>query len=113
MKVLVKNKRAGFDYELLETIDAGIVLRGCEVKALKTQTANLRDALVKIDQQGVWLINCDIPLYKKTDPNQLPGYEPKGRRKLLLTKRQAGRLRERTHTTGLRLIPLEIFADSR
>ncbi|MDP2670735.1 MAG: SsrA-binding protein [bacterium] len=50
MKVLAKNKRARFDYELLETLGAGIVLRGFEVKSLKTQTANLTDAIVKIDQ---------------------------------------------------------------
>jgi len=113
MKVLAKNKRARFDYELLETLGAGIVLRGFEVKSLKTQTANLTDAIVKIDQYWVWLINCDIPLYKKTSPKQEPWYEPKGRRKLLVTKQQAGRLRERTHKTWFRLIPIAILADAR
>lgn len=111
MKPIIKNKKAFFDYEILETLDAGIVLAWHEVKALKTQKANLSDAFIKIDERELWLINCDIPLYKKTHPQLVWSYDPKGRRKLLVTARQRTRLRERTHKTGYRLIPLELFLD--
>ena len=113
MRILAKNKRAYHDYEILETLDAGIILRWFEVKSLKTQKANLTDAFIKIDEREIWLINCDIPLYNKTDIHLIPRYEPKGRRKLLVTTRQRTRLWERTHKTWYRLIPLEIFADGR
>lgn len=113
MKLLAKAKRAFYDYTILETLEAGIMLRGFEVKALKTQKANLSDAFVKLDEREIWLINCDIPLYKKTDVHLVPWYDAKGRRKLLITANQRTRLRERTHKTGYRLIPLEIYEDSR
>jgi SsrA-binding protein len=113
MSLLAKNKRAHFDHTILETLEAGIILRWFEVKALKTHKANLSDAFIKIDAREVRLINCDIPLYKKTDIRLVPWYEPKGKRKLLITANQRTRLRERTHKTGYRLIPLEIYEDSR
>ena len=113
MDLIAKNKRAHFDNEILDTLDAGIVLRGFEVKALKTQKANLSDSFIKIDAREIWLINCDIPLYKKTSHQLIPHYEPKGRRKLLITSQQRTRLRERTHKTGYHLIPLEIYEDDR
>ncbi|MBP6256798.1 SsrA-binding protein [Patescibacteria group bacterium] len=77
MRLLAKNKRAHFDYTILETLEAGIILRGFEVKALKTQKANLSDAFIKIDEREIWLINCDIPLYKKTDIHLVSRYEAK------------------------------------
>lgn len=113
MKLLAKNKRASFDYTILETLEAGVVLRWFEVKALKTQKANLSDGFIKIDAREIRLINCDIPLYKKTDTHLVPRYEAKWKRKLLLTSNQRTRLRERTHKTWYRLIPLEIYEDSR
>lgn len=113
MKILAKNKRASFDYDIIETLDTGIILRGFEVKALKTQKANISDAIIKVDEREIRLINCDIPLYKKTHPQMVGAYDAKGRRKLLITTRQRARLRERTHKTGYRIIPLEIYMDSR
>lgn len=113
MKLLAKNKRATFDYTILDTREAGIVLRGFEVKSLKTQKANLTDAFIKIDEREIRLINCDIPLYRHTNITLVPRYVAKGKRKLLLTTNQRTRLRERTHKTWYRLIPLEIYEDSR
>lgn len=113
MRLLAKNKRAHFDYTILETLEAGIILRWFEVKALKTQKANLSDAFIKIDEREIRLINCDIPLYKKTDIHLVNRYEAKWKRKLLVTSQQRTRLRERTHKTWYRLIPLEIYEDSR
>lgn len=111
MKTLVHNKKAWFDYEITDTLEAGIVLVGHEVKALKTQWGNLRDAIVKLDEKEIWLINLDIPIYKNISRNTLWAYNPKWRRKLLLTKRQIIKLAERTNKTGLHIIPLKLRED--
>lgn len=111
MKILAKNKKIYFDYEIIDTRDAGIILQWHEVKSIKLQKAVLADAIVKIDEKEIWLINMDISLYKWTHPNTVPGYNPKGRRKLLLTKKQLGKLRSQIQKTGLHIVPLEVYAD--
>ena len=109
MKIITKNKRAYFDYDIKETIDAGIVLKWYEVKSIKSGKVNITDAIVKIRNWEAFITNMDIPLYEKTNPALVPGYKPKGERKLLLTKKQIQRLAERTHKTWLVLKPLEVF----
>jgi len=109
MKIITKNKRAYFDYDIKETIDAGIVLKWYEVKSIKQWRVNITDAIVKIRDGEAWITNMDIPLYEKTNPALVPWYKPKGERKLLLTKKQIQRLYERTHKTWLILKPLEVF----
>lgn len=99
MHILVKNRKATFDHEIVDTFDAGIVLRGHEVKSIKTQGCALQDAIVTITDGEARLVNMDIPLYKKTSPVVLPSYLPKARRKLLLTKQQLTKLRSKTQKT--------------
>lgn len=77
MRVLTKNSRATFDYELIDTLDAGIVLRGVEVKAIKTQGCSLQDAIVTLTDGEAWIINMDIPWYSKASPTLATTYTAK------------------------------------
>lgn len=108
MKIIAKNRKAWFDHEILDTLDAGIVLHWHEVKSIRTQWAYLQDAIVTISDRGAWIVNMDIPLYKKTSPVTMTSYEPKWRRKLLLTKQQLTKLRSKTQKTWLVLIPTQL-----
>lgn len=113
MRILAKNKRAYFDYEVSETLDAGIVLSWHEVKSIKFWHVNINDAVVKISPRDIVVLNMDVPLYEKTSPASVSGYEPKGPRKLLLTKREQGKLRAQLQQWGFRLIPIQIYESDR
>ncbi len=103
---MILNKKAKLNYEIKETLVAGLVLTGQEVKTLRTGRGSLRDAYVKIMDGEVWLINADLPRYShSSDPN----YESKRRRKLLLNKREILSLQKKMEKTNLTLIPLKIF----
>lgn len=108
MKLISKNKRAYFDYEIDKTYEAGIVLKGHEVKSVKTSHINIQDAVVHIAQGECWLYNMDIPLYEKTSPILVPNYQPKGKRKLLLTKREIAKIAAALDKPGMVLLALEV-----
>lgn len=109
MKILAKNKKAYFNYQILETYIAGIVLEGSEVKSVKAGQINLSDSYATIDQnQEIWLINCHIPLYKYA---QIKDYNPIRSRKLLLTKKEISSLLGKLKIKGLTLLPLEVFLE--
>ncbi|MEF2176012.1 MAG: SsrA-binding protein SmpB [Candidatus Absconditabacteria bacterium] len=113
MKIISKNKPVFFNYEITDRFEAGIVLLGHEVKSIKTGNINIKDSIVKL-YDGEWYVtNIDIPLYKKTPANLAPHYEPKGKRKLLLKKREVSKLAERTTKTGLVLVVLSIYINRR
>ena len=112
MPLLVQNRRAKFDYELISKYEAGLVLRGYEVKALRDKEASLKGAYLSFrsNQQGkaeLYLINCRISLYKHA--GRLLDYNPLRERKLLLNKSEIDYLIGRIHTEGLTLIPLQIY----
>ena len=109
MKILAKNKRAYFDYSIEKTYDAGVILQWFEVKALKTMHSNIQDSVVRIADRELWIYHLDIPLYSKTSPILAPGYDPKRRRKLLVTKRELAKISAMFDQPGMVLIPLEIF----
>lgn len=104
--VVARNRAASYDYHLLETFEAGMALRGTEVKALREGKANLRDAYAVVRGGEVWLLNCHIAQY-------LPGgpwnHEPLGPRKLLLHKNEIFKLAGKSEQKGLALIPLRIY----
>jgi len=107
MKILAENKRAKFDYELLETYEAGLVLRGFEVKAIKTGHVNLLGSYVVGRESEFYLINAFIPSYQ---PSNTPeDYDPYRSRKLLLKKSEINSLIGKVKTKGLTLIPIKIY----
>lgn len=104
---LVSNRRARYNYEILDTLEGGIVLLGSEVKSLRAHGGNLQDAYILIDRKGeAWLKNASIA------PYQFAGsypHEERRERKLLLHKRELVRLQEATSQQGLTLIPLALY----
>lgn len=114
MKILAKNKRAYFDYDIEQTYDAGLVLSWHEVKACKMDHCTITEWIIRYDekQRSLLLINMDIPLYSKTQQSLVPGYIPKHPRQLLLNQREITRLVASTKKTGLTIVPLELFEAS-
>lgn len=113
MKILAKNKKAYFDYEIHDTLDAGVVLAWHEVKGCKRGHPNISDAFVRISPAGMRLHNMDIPRYAHTSPQSVPGYDAKRTRSLLMTKKQQTKWREKTQKTWLRIIALQLFISDR
>jgi len=105
-QLVAQNRAASYHYHLLEKLEAGMVLHGSEVKALREGKANIRDAFVAFKSNGAWLVNAHIAQY-------LPGgpwnHEPLGDRKLLLHKNEIHKLAARTQAKGLTVIPLRIY----
>jgi len=111
MSVLAENKRAYFDYEILETYEAGLVLYGCEVKAIKTGHISLKGSYVVIKNREAFLINAFIPPYQ---PANTPSeYGPERSRKLLLKKLELESLIGKSKQKGLTLIPLKLYTKHR
>lgn len=109
---VVSNRRAYKEYEILDKFEAGIVLVGTEVKALREGTANLKDAYATIRDGEVWLQNLHIGPYQPAGPQNQ--HDPERPRKLLLHRFEIDRLIGRTVERGFTLVPLRIyFRDSR
>jgi SsrA-binding protein len=107
MKLITKNKKAFFDYEVLESMEAGIVLSGDEVKSLRGGKVNLTGAFAAFHNGELFMINAHISPYEKAyskDEN-----EAKRSRKLLLHKRQLSRLIGQVAQKGVTLVPLSIY----
>ena len=111
MPPLAQNKKAIFDYEILDKYEAGLVLYGHEVKAVKAGQASLKGSFISLrTQKGkpeLYLINCQIPPYKQAGP--LPAYDQRRERKLLLKRQEIAHLLGKKQTEGLTLIPLKIY----
>jgi len=107
MKFLAENKKAHFDYQILEKIEAGIVLIGQEVKSIKSGRINLAGSYVVSKDNELYLINAKIPPYQ---PKNIPeSYDPLHSRKLLLKKREIDYLIGKVKQRGLTLIPLKVY----
>ena len=100
------NRQAAFRYELLDKVEAGMVLRGTEVKALRDGGAQLKDAYATITDGEVWLHNLHIPPYK---PAARENHEPERPRKLLLHRREIERILGRIAEKGLTIVPTRIY----
>ncbi len=107
MDDLASNDRARYDYELLEKLEAGLVLDGHEVKSAKTGHLKLKGAHVAFTRGEAMLVGAHIARYPKAGP--LPDYDPERSRKLLLHKRQLERLRGKREEDGLTIIPLRAY----
>ncbi len=106
VKVLTVNKKAYHNYEILETIEAGIELKGSEVKSAKNGHINIRDSFAIIDNGEVFLLNSHIPPYQYSTYDRVDPYR---RRKLLLHRREIDRLAGKLKTKGLTLVPLKVY----
>jgi SsrA-binding protein len=103
---IARNRRARHDYTIIDTFEAGLVLTGSEVKSLRDGKANLSDAYGIVRDGEIFLINLHISVYERASYNN---HEPTRTRKLLLHKREIGRLIGAIERQGLTLIPLELY----
>lgn len=105
-KTVATNRKAYHDYFIQETYEAGISLKGTEVKSLREGKANLKDSYVLIKNSEAFLLNCHISPYSH---GNIQNHEPLRTRKLLLHKREIEKLWGKIRETGLTLIPLKIY----
>lgn len=103
---LVSNRRATFNYEILETFEAGIVLQGTEIKSLRSNGGSLQEAYIKVVGDELWLVGCTIAPYKY---GNVHNHEENRDRKLLMHRREIEKLRIATQEKGLTLIPLAFY----
>ncbi len=108
-KVVVTNRRASHDYFIIDRYEAGIALKGTEVKSLRAGSATLQDGYAEIRNGEVWLVGMHISPFEKGNINN---HDPKRDRKLLLHKQEIRRLVGKVSEKGLTLIPLRIYFKS-
>ncbi len=105
-KVVARNRRARFDYEILDTFEAGMVLLGSEVKSLRAGQASISEAYVAMRSNEAWLESMTIPPHVYS---HLGGHDPTRTRKLLLQRREIDRIGARMREQGLTLIPTQVY----
>lgn len=110
-KDLVKNKKAFHDFSIIDTFEAGIVLKGSEVKALRESRANLKDSFVRIIKGEIFLLNAHISHLKNTNAHFRP--DEKAPRKLLMHKKQIHKLLGQVSTSGYTMIALSFYLNSK
>jgi SsrA-binding protein len=111
MKIFAINKRAGFDYEILEKYEAGLMLKGFEVKAVKTGHISLKGSFVTIHGNELFLTNANIPLQPFSQG--IKDYDPSRSRKLLVKKSEIKYLRGKSDIKGLTLVPIKVYTKNR
>ena len=105
-KIICLNRKASFNYFFYELLEAGIALKGSEVKSLRDGRASIADSYA-VDKNGeIFLINSHIPLYRQSSYNN---HDPKGERKLLLNKKEINKLIGRINQEGLTIIPTKLY----
>ena len=109
-EISIKNKKASFEFTFLEEFVAGIVLFGTEVKSIRNGGASFTDCYCYIENGEIFLKNFHISEYKDSSYNK---QEPKRIRKLLLTRREINRLKDKTAEKGLTIVPTRIFVNER
>jgi SsrA-binding protein len=107
-KVIAENRKARFDYNILETYKAGLILEGFEVKSLRLGKVNLKDSFGRVEKSEVWIYGMHISPYKTADRSRINPMRP---RKALLKKRELVKLIGKVSEKGLTLVPLKIFFD--
>jgi len=106
IRIVAQNRAASYNYHLLDKLEAGLVLGGTEVKALREGKGTLREAYAEIRGGEAWLVNCHIPEYQPGGPRN---HDPLRSRKLLLNRREIHRLIVETQQKGMTIIPLKIY----
>lgn len=109
-KIVAENRRARHEYFIEDVIEAGLVLTGTEVKALREGKANIAESYASPEDGAIWLINANIPEYSAGNREN---HEPKRKRKLLLHKREIARLAQAVERKGYTLTPLRLYFNDR
>ncbi len=110
IKVVAENRKARFNYAIEETLEAGLVLTGTEVKSIRTGKATIAESYADSRGGEIWLVNANIPEYLQANRFN---HEPRRDRKLLLHKRQMNKLLGAIEREGMTLIPLKLYFNER
>ena len=105
-KIIASNRKARHEYEIVSTLEAGIVLLGSEVKGMREGKLNIQDSHARIENGEVWLFHAHVPEYKQANINNHDEYRKK---KLLLHKSQIRKLIRQTEEKGMALVPLSVY----
>ena len=105
-KIVAENRKARFNYEIIDTIEVGLVLTGTEVKSLREGKTNIAESYANEEGGEMWLINSHVPEYLQA--NQF-NHEPRRRRKLLMKLKEIARLAQAVQRDGMTLVPLKVY----
>lgn len=111
MKIIARNKKALFDYSIIERFEAGLVLKGSEVVALRAGRANLKDSFVRIIKGEIFLLNAHISLLSTT--HSFYRHEQRAARKLLMHKKQIDKLLGKVSVEGYTIVALELYFNTK
>lgn len=106
IKIVASNRKALHDYFLEDRLEAGIALRGSEIKSIRAGQVSLREAYVQIENEEAWLVNAHIAPY---DPASRLNHDPLRKRKLLMHKREILRFHDRVRQKGYTIIPIRMY----
>ena len=110
MKILTNNRRAYYEYEILEEFEAGLVLVGTEVKSIKEGRVNIREAYVEIKGSEAFIVGMHVAPYRE---GNLQNVDPYRERKLLLNRREIRRLHAQVTQAGLTIVPLKLYVNKK
>lgn len=110
MKLIVKNKKAQFEYNLIETYTCGIVLKGTEIKSIRAGKVNINDAYCTFLWDELWIKNMHIAEYQY---GNIYNHDPKRDRKLLLNRHELKRLQSKNIEKGMTIIPIKLFINEK
>ena len=108
--MVAENRRARFDYEIMDTLEAGIVLTGTEVKSLRTGKAQIAESYASPERGELWLINAHIPEYLQANRFN---HEERRPRKLLVSRKQLSKLSQDVDRAGNTIVPLKLYFNDR
>lgn len=106
VKIVAKNRKAGRDYFLMEHYEAGLVLKGSEIKSIRSGQISISEAYVRIDGQEAWLVDAHIAPY---DQANIHNHEPRRIRKLLLHRKEIRKLWDNVRQKGMTVIPTKVY----
>ena len=109
-RTIAENRKARYDYTIEDTLEAGLMLTGTEVKALRNGKANVAESYASVEGGEMWLVNSYIPEYLQGNRNN---HEPRRLRKLLLSRREIDRLQAATEREGMTVVPLKLYFNER
>lgn len=105
-KVIATNRKARFEFFLLETFEAGLALQGTEIKSVRAGQVSITEAFIKIENGSAWLVDAHIAPY---EPGSYNNHDPKRQRRLLLNKREIRELWNSVRQKGMTIIPVKIY----
>jgi SsrA-binding protein len=109
-KVISENRKARFEYEIIDTLECGLMLQGSEVKSLRMGKVSLDEAYGRVKGNELWLVNCEIAEYKQAT---IWNHVPKRPRQMLIRKREQLKFAHKAKEKGLTLVPLKLYFNAR